>query len=266
MKIQVLAAVMNQTISIADKMNINTDAIIINQCSEFKYQEEERKNGKLQLYSLPEKGVGLSRNTALMRASGDILLFADEDLKYTDTYEQDILNEFKKHPDAGMIIFNVPSLNKNRPSYMVKKFSRVHWFNCLRYGAVRIAVKRLEVQSRNISFSLFFGGGACYGSGEDTLFIQDCLKGNMKIYASPCVIGCVEQADSSWFKGYDRNYFYDKGALFYCISTKFYILYCLQYCIRKYCHYHSEIGFFDAFKSMIKGSKTMRIKYLGEKL
>lgn len=264
MKIQVLASVMNQTMSIADKMNINTDAIIINQCFEFGYQEEERKNRKIQMYSFHEKGVGLSRNTALMRASGDILLFADDDLKYTDTYEQDILSEFEKHPDAGMIFFNVPSLNKKRPSYMIKKFCRVHWFNCLRYGAVRIAVKRLEVQSRDISFSLFFGGGACYGSGEDTLFIKDCLKGNIKIYASPCVIGHVEQADSTWFKGYNKKFFFDKGALFYRISTKFCILYCLQYCIRKYSHYRSEISFFNALKSMIKGSKTMHKKYLGE--
>lgn len=255
---------MNQSIQIEDKMRIKSDAIIINQCSEFGYQEIDHENRKTKMYSFCEKGVGLSRNNALMRATGDILLFADEDIEYTDTYEQDILDEFRKHSDAGMIIFNVPSLNEKRPSYQIKKFEKVHWFNSLRYGAVRIAVKRMEVQARNISFSLLFGGGACYGSGEDTLFIHDCLKRKMKIYASPCVIGWVEQKSSSWFEGYNKKYFYDKGALFWCISSKLYVLYCLQYCIRKYRYYRLKISLFDAFTSMIEGSRTVQKKYQGK--
>ena len=35
---------------------------------------------------LNERGIGLSRNTALMRATADIILFADEDVTYKDGY------------------------------------------------------------------------------------------------------------------------------------------------------------------------------------
>ena len=39
MRVQVLASVMNQSLDIVDKMNISSDAIIINQCSQFELQK-----------------------------------------------------------------------------------------------------------------------------------------------------------------------------------------------------------------------------------
>lgn len=264
MRVQVLASVMNQSLDIVDKMNISSDAIIINQCSQFELQKLVKGERNISIYSFSERGVGLSRNNALIHASEDILLFADDDLVYNNTYETQIIREFEEHPDADMIFFNVPSLNCKRPSFMVKKFSRVHWFNCLRYGTIRIAVKRLSIHSRNITFSLLFGGGAYYGSGEDTLFIHECLKKGLKIYTSPEIIGYVEQKTSSWFRGYNEKYFYDKGALFYSISPLLFRLYCLQYCIRKYSIYSSDIKFGNAYRCMMAGSKDIKRKQMGK--
>lgn len=71
MKLEVLLSVMNLNIKELKRFNITSDAIIINQCEKLDYQ----KKGKIKIYSFPEKGVGLSRNNALIRATGDILLF-----------------------------------------------------------------------------------------------------------------------------------------------------------------------------------------------
>ena len=43
--------------------------------------------------SFTERGVGLSRNNALMRASADICLFADDDIIYENNYKE-ILNRY----------------------------------------------------------------------------------------------------------------------------------------------------------------------------
>lgn len=97
MRVQVLISTMNQSdYTLLDKMNIQTDAIVVNQCQEDNVCEFMYNNHSVKWYSLNEKGVGLSRNTALMRASADILLFADDDVVFCDGYEQLVIDEFER--------------------------------------------------------------------------------------------------------------------------------------------------------------------------
>src|SRR5690554_3439396 len=107
MNLQVLVSTMHQNdFSILGKMRISTDAIVVNQCDRNDYNEFDYKNRKIRFFSCLERGVGLSRNTALMRASADICLFADDDVVYSENYESVILNEFVNNPKADVIIFN----------------------------------------------------------------------------------------------------------------------------------------------------------------
>ena len=100
LKLQVLISTMNQKdFSLLERMNIQTDAIIINQCDKYEVKFFDYKGNKIKWFSLNEKGVGLSRNTALFHADGDILLFADDDVVYNENYEEIILNEFEKNQD-----------------------------------------------------------------------------------------------------------------------------------------------------------------------
>ena len=55
--------------------------------------------------------------------------------------------------------------------------------------------------------------GTQFGSGEDSIFIYDCIKSGMKVYTSPEIILTIPKSDSTWFEGYNEKYFYDKGAL-----------------------------------------------------
>ena len=71
-------------------MNLKTDAIIVNQTDQNSYSEMIINNKKIKVYNFNEKGVGLSRNTALMRANSDIVLMSDEDMSYEDDYEEKI--------------------------------------------------------------------------------------------------------------------------------------------------------------------------------
>ena len=258
MKVEVLASVMNQTEhSILKKMNIQTNAIVVNQCNINNIEEVKYNNCNIKFLSFSEKGVGLSRNNALMRAKEEIVIFADEDMTYVNNYEKIIIDEFKKNPSADMILFNVPSLNDNRPTVKINKFKRIHKFNCLKYGAVNIAVRLTTIKKYNLYFSLLFGGGAKYSSGEDSLFIYNFLKLGGKVYSSPLIIGYVEQKDSTWFKGYNEKYFFDIGVFYYILSKKLAWFYCAQFLIRHY-DKSKSIGFFNAIKYMRKGIKEIK--------
>lgn len=262
MKVQTLISAMNQTDErLINKMNIQTDAILINQTSKF-CSKNFKYNGKdIQMFSFDERGVGLSRNNALMRAEAEISLFADEDLRYVDGYEAIIIQEFERNPAADIILFNVPSTNVDRPTYIIPKKSRVRWFNSQRYGAVKIAGKTQAIKRANVYFSLLFGGGAKYSAGEDSLFIAECLRKGLRIYTSPEIIGYVSQEDSAWFKGFNDKYFYDKGVFFSALSRKTSWLMCMQFILRKRKMFQKEISFKKALFLMIRGTRALYQKY-----
>lgn len=206
--------------SLLEKMNIQTDAIVVNQCNKNHIEEFEYNGHHIKWISLNERGVGLSRNTALMRADADILLFADDDVVYADGYEQRVLNAFLHHNHSSLVVFNLLSLNKARPEFIDKKTHALNIFNCLKYGACRIAVRREDIYKANVFFSLLFGGGARFQAGEDNLFITNCLQKGLTATASSVFIGTVKQESSTWFNGYDKTYYMDRGALFAAMYGK----------------------------------------------
>ena len=214
MKVQVLISTMHQTDhSLLDKMNIQSDAIVVNQCNRNGIEEFEYKGHQILWMSLKERGVGLSRNTALMRATADIILFADDDVVYDDGYEKTIVDCFEKYATTDMLIFRVESTNKDRPTKKESRDHKLTWFNSMKYGAFRIAIRTAAIRKANVFYSLLFGGGAKYQAGEDTLFIQQCLKNKIKAVSVQKRIGIVEQNQSTWFAGSNEKYFYDKGVL-----------------------------------------------------
>lgn len=219
MKVEVLVSAVNQNLKeIAERMGIESDAIIINQTDHLGYEEYEFSRGnsinKIKCYSFAERGVGLSRNNALMRACGDILLFSDEDIVYDSGYEDKILEEFAKHPEADILLFNM-RVGESRATYYTEKFHRVHIWNAGRYPTYSFAVRRDKVLAANITFSLLFGGGAKYSNGEDSLFLRDCLNYGLKVYAVPVEIGEERERESTWFKGYTEKFFLDRGVLYH---------------------------------------------------
>lgn len=259
MNLQVLVSTMNQTDhSILDKMNIDSDAIIINQCDGYRYEKFEYKGNIIHFLSFAERGVGLSRNNALMRATADICLFADEDIVYVDKYKEIVIKAFRENPKADMIIFNILSKNPERPICKIQKESKVRWYNCLRYGAARIAIKTDVIKQKNIYFSLLFGGGAKYSAGEDSIFIVECKKKGLKIFANPTIIGYAGQEDSSWFEGYTDKYFIDKGVLYGLISKRWGRLLCLQFALRHRDMFKKDKTWKYAYNLMLEGMKEVK--------
>lgn len=217
MKLQILLSAMNQDgRALAEKMNLQAESIIIDQCRENRYEEFEYKGNRMRCYHFAEKGVGLSRNNALLRADGDLCLFADEDIVYQEGAAQKVEDAFSKHPEADMLLFNV-KVQPARRTYWTESFHRVHWYNCGRYPAYSFALRTDRMHGKNLTYSLLFGGGAKYANGEDSIFIRDCLRAGLKVYAVPVEIGEEIPRPSTWFFGYDGKFFHDRGVLYHVL-------------------------------------------------
>lgn len=254
MTIEVLVATMNQEddCSLPIDMNIQSDAIIGNQCGRNEIKELEYNGHRIKYVSFAEKGVGLNRNNALMRSTADICVLADDDQIFVDGYSEIISNSFRQNPDADVIIFNLISKNK----FVIKKSHRVRLFNFGKFGSPRIAFRRTSVTKHGIFFNLHFGGGAQYSAGEDTLFLHDCLKKGLKIVAVPYFIAhLTEERESTWFTGYTEKYFSDKGALFQCMSPRWARLLCLQFCVRHRNLFRDKFSWREAYRMAVDGAK-----------
>jgi glycosyltransferase involved in cell wall biosynthesis len=262
MKLQVLVSTMNQSNfkSLIDRMRISTETLIINQCDKNEFEEFSYNRNRIRVMSLAERGIGLSRNTALMRADAEICMFADDDLVYVDNYDQITIEEFKKNPKADIILFNIPSTNIERPTCKIDRAKRVRWYNSHKYGAVNIVAKTESLKRANVAFSLLFGGGARYSAGEDSMFILDCLRKGLKIYSSPKIIGFVDQNESTWFKGYVDKYFIDKGIFYACTTKQLAPLLCLQFAIRHRNLFKNDKSFVNAFLLMLEGTREWNKK------
>ena len=157
--------------------------------------------------------MGRSRNEAILRAAGDICLFSDGDIVYEPGYGAAVEEEFLCNPDADMILFNV-TVEEERRTYHITERRKVHWYNCGRYGAVSFAVRRESLLSSGVTFSLLFGGGAKYGSGEDSLFLKEFMNKGYSVYTAPVTIAREVSEGSTWFQGYNEKFFRDKGVLY----------------------------------------------------
>ena len=214
MRVQVLASVMNEEpAALLERMRLESDAVIINQCHRLGLENITYKGHQVQFFSFPDRGVGRSRNEAILRAEGDICLFSDADIVYEPGYAEKISAEFERNPHADMILFNI-TVEESRRTYHITRRGRVRWYNCGRYGAESFAIRRESLLSSGVTFSLLFGGGARYGSGEDSLFLKEFMDKGYAVYMAPVTIGREEAGESTWFSGYDEKFFRDKGVLY----------------------------------------------------
>lgn len=258
MKVQVLVAALEQEPrQLVQAMKLNSDAILVNQCDHYAVDVWEEKGHCIQVFSMAERGVGLSRNTAMMRAEGDICLFSDQDIVYEEDYEQKILTEFERNPRADMLVFNI-EVGEERRTYYNTERKRVHLYNCGRYGAVSFAIRREALFASGVTFSLLFGGGAKYSNGEDSLFIRDFIKKGYRVYTAPVTIGREAPSDSTWFSGYHEKFFFDRGVLYHYLYGRLAGLMALRFLVaheKKLC---VQLSGKEAFAQMKAGIREGR--------
>ena len=257
MTIQILVSTMHQTdYSLVEKMNIFSDAIIINQCDRNGYKQFQTNGHTIDWYDTTERGVGKSRNKALFAATADICVFADDDMVYDKNAYNAVYDAFTSYPDASLIVFNVPT--GNNKSLDIKKDHRLHQWNAFRYGTYHFAIRRNDILKNRISISLLFGGGAKYSCGEDSLLLADCFKHKLKLYAVTSLLGINHEGESTWFHGYNDKFFKDRGTLYYAMSKTLAIPYCIRYTLIKKHLYIKDRTPKQVFNLMMQGIKEYK--------
>ena len=212
MAVEILMSVMNQTnFDIAYKSKVNSDILIVNQCDRNAYDEIIVNGHRWRMISTKERGLSKSRNMALNNAIGDICILSDDDEVFEDGYAEMVSDAFQENPIASVIAFNVRRINylMNKKYYTIKHFKE----SSRSFGSVMIGFRLDSIKNADIRFNEKFGSGSQWGGGEDTLFLRDIRKKNLKVFECPYYLATIDYSGvSQWFHGYDERYFYNLGA------------------------------------------------------
>ena len=266
MKIEVLLATMHQKdFSFLEKMNIQTDVLVINQCDEVKIEEIQFRGHHVKMIYTKERGLSRSRNMALKNATGDICVIADDDVCYYDDLEKNIQDAFNECKDADIISFSAKRILKDgmtQETFRKKNVVKRNLFTVGKVTSYEIAFIRKKVLASGILFDINFGtGSGRVLHGEENIFLRDCIRKGLKIYSYPKCILEVMAIESSWFRGYDQKFFEDYGAINARSMGIFSLMLILLNVIRKYPLYKNTLTPFAVLQLMCKGEKKWRKEY-----
>lgn len=256
-KLQVLVTAMHQTgLSLYEKMNLQTDAVIGNQADRRELLRENKNGCSALMVTTPERGTSKNRNTAIAHIGVDAeyVMFSDDDLRFYDGYEHIVCRSFADNPNADAIHFNLHSVSERKIS--MKPITTVHRVSrreVTSWGVCGLAIRTAALQRCQLCFNERFGPGTDFYCGEDTIFLQELFKKGLRVYASPVYIADIDQDDSSWFEGFCDRYFRASGAVLYemypCLSRLLAWRSALKFSRRASC----TLGFFRILQGYREG-------------
>lgn len=257
MSLQVLLSAMHlENENYIDTLNITTDAVVINQCDREseKTVNHEAVNGaqvRVKYIETKERGLSKSRNMAIKNSTAQICMLCDNDVEYTYGYDGMVQRAFDSLPGADVIVFFIKRKERQTPVFTDVK--KMNYLSVLKIFSPEIAFRRKSVL--DVPFDEEFGAGAKYRMGEENLFLYECLKKKKTIIYMPIQIAKLREEESTWFTGYDRDFFLCRGANYTAMSRWFSHVLIWQFALRKKALYGENAGMFQVLKWMYEGRR-----------
>lgn len=162
--------------------------LIVNQTNTNTVLESDLPN--VRIINSFEYGLSKSRNLALTNAIGEIGLIADDDVVYHPNFDREILNAFAKYRNAAMITFQFSNENNlPRKKYINRERQITSLKNELDISSCEMAIRMDAIQKNKVRFNEFFGLGAKFPSGEETIFLKEMLNQKLPVFHVCKVIG-----------------------------------------------------------------------------
>lgn len=252
MTLEVLVSTMMQEdYRLLDRMRIESDAVIVNQCNTDEIVTFGYKGYRIKWINTSERGLSRSRNMAIRNATADVCMIADDDIEYTTDYVDTVCGGFEE-TGADILQFEVEGIEKKFKSYPKRK-RKVGYLGALKVSSVELVFLRRKIE--NIEFDEKIGAGTQFYMGEENAFLYACLNNKLKINFVPQQISYLHMGESTWYEGMNEKYFVSRGAAFAALKTRFTKILILQFALRKYKLYKENISMRKAIKCMMLGRK-----------
>ncbi|GLI56798.1 hypothetical protein PM10SUCC1_23120 [Propionigenium maris DSM 9537] len=257
MKIEILISTMNrrniEELELETK-NIFSDCLIVNQITtnNLKLIKEELTKGNVRLISFRERGLSISRNRALEKAKGDILLLTDDDVYYKKNFEKKIMKEFEKDKNLDILTFKAEtSMGEDFKRYSKKSYTH-NRRSILKVSSIEIAIRKSSVEKFDLKYDELFGLGSLYETGEENIFLQEALKKGCSIKFVPISVA-IHSKETSNRMLTDRTLF-SKGALFFRLFGWFSLIFNLSFILKKRKKILTRTSLINAMSEMYRGT------------
>lgn len=249
-----LSCMYEKDTSIIERSNIRFPAVIVNQSDT---DEKKMLENNIIWINSTERGLSNSRNMAINNNDADICLIADNDEIFDDDCEEKILKAYDELPDADIIAFRL----YGKPTKLKNKIYKLSRWELFRVCSCQITFNRRAIIKSGVKFDNKLGAGTGNGAGEENKFLLDCFAKNIKIYHYPVEIAGFIENESTWFTGFDEDFFYKQGMVIrYTLGLLGSVVYASYYLIAKYNTYKSTISFRTAFVEFFKGVFENKLK------
>lgn len=240
------------------RSHITSDTVIINQCDEENYKEENICNALLRTFSVTDRGLTKSRNLAISKSQADICIICDDDEIFNEGYEKAVLSAYDALPDADIIIFDMV----DRPLKWGNSIKRLGYIDLMSVSSWQITFRREKLLASGVLFDENMGAGSGNGAEEEFRFLTQCRKAKLRIYHYPFRLASVAQTQSTWFKGFDEEFFVNRGnTTRYIMGLPLSVLYAAYYAFAKRKQL-SDMSMLRAFSYTVKGIKENRLTKL----
>lgn len=248
--------------SIVGALGITGSAVVINQCDTNASDSMKTPFGSAEMYSVPGRGLTKSRNIAIDKASADICMLSDDDEIFCKNYRQKICRAYNMLPQADIIIFKVTDDGgsvADKPQTFPDKIMRLKFPKTMHVASWQISFRRSSLLKSGVRFDELLGAGSGNGAQEELKFLLDCQRAGLKIYYVPFEIARVQRTDSTWFCGFDEDFFEQRGATTrYILGFWLSSLYAVYYVLKK--HEKFEISAVRALAATFRGVFKNSIK------
>ena len=129
---------------------------------------------------LKSTGVALSRNAAIREATGEVLVFGEEDVTWLPKGLVEVLATFADNPRLAVLLGRAnDETGALRKRYPAIRESATIW-NSARVGTIEVAVRPEMIRRANVTFDENFGAGTRNFLGDEYIFVADANRAKLK--------------------------------------------------------------------------------------
>jgi hypothetical protein len=159
----------------------------------------------LQVEELQSVGVAKSRTRAIWLAGSKYLVFADDDIEFSETCLEDAINYLDAHPKLSLLLAQAQD-----PSGMLRKrypraATKLGLFNSARAATYEMIIRVDAIRQFGVVFDENFGAGSEHYLGDEYIFIADLLRAGGKAEFVPITIATHPEISSGTGWGTDRD-------------------------------------------------------------
>jgi glycosyltransferase involved in cell wall biosynthesis len=207
----------------AIKNNYQGQVLISDQCDQERTYSFQTPKATITVYESKSRGVSKARNAMADLASGDLITFADDDVRFPDDFAKEVLAAFAQYPQADAIRFDLVSENKERPLPLARKEGRLHFHDVSMFGAIAYFIKTDFLKKKGLRFDENCGPGTPIIHGEDSLFIHTLFQQGAKVYAKDKILVSVGQWTSTWYQVNEEQEIVADGYLYRNMVGPFFV-------------------------------------------